>query len=1208
MTDERELEFNTYEKFCRKPMVCIGLGGMGSRVALTLRWKVFQKFGLNTESIADAEGFPFVKFLCVDTANIDQPMQMKHVLASSEFLKIGGNEEDLTDLLSTVSDRSGAKLFPHDDASVIDALESFDSFGPGAGRIRMFGRSCLLLNNNLETFQERVTHAFEHLRVPESDKFLPATGGNGDGIGANVLMIFSLAGGTGSGTFIDAAAAVNDLLHRNPALNKSFSLGNVTISAIIILPTCLQKNDPSDIITTEGNAYAALKELDHFISGNEYSITIPGTNRQIKISNKKQANILFRHIYLFEGVNDEEESRFGASSLDPRYEISDEVSDFVLAAFLSEHHDKFVERQIDWVVAQQIYKQKRERIKVPECTTRYSSFGISTAIVPVKDILNAFSNSLMDNILRTARYRLQTQRDGNQSDPQIEKGMFDFLKLLYSKQSDNTYDIPENHPSIQRFSADGVPKTDSKEWEKIKDQIEILKGDGKKAPKDDEVKKATDFLKKCINNCQNIDIVNSGTRLENEIHPSIYGHFANTFKAFLVTVLNNTTIPPTQLRDGFRQMDEELDKAINFLGVQKGQDLEASKNRVMGIGKQTLEYLKSINTGWNLHKENSSILRFFFNRRKVKYEEALKQCAEDASLFEGGLKSFFVAQKKYVSAEFKRIKAEVLYKILMEARELLQDTMKPIKAKAVNQTAQEKIVRAVLAKTKEKIREKRFEIDCAATTRLDLKPQKAPLDDQSEWLSRWKIWPSDAEFEKLFSRLLSQVQEDNDILEELSGEILIKMEEESEKIHQSHNLEKNRDNEFKIDDSVIIVTFNLLENSVKKVIKNFGIEDTLKKHDFHESRATHRFGDLLDFSIKTDNKIRTRLAARSKSFIQLNGTRMKAGMKNFPEVPKDVLPLIESNHPNKLTVMRIESGFSAKDIRAIHDWRRSYLKQIANGKLVHCYDDAANYMDFCVDSKVRGMDVRLFLDLLIILPILFKKENQFERSIDAFKGMYFSTRLIKIIIPKDTLLNEIVSDTAADHYYLRHLLVGNYLEKMKAVHSEDEDLEWTLSRTWIKEIFDGDEGKSKYFEHDIREDFGVIKEMLNRIEIENVPHDRTFWGNVLSDMLEDGFIKTQNGQLELYIDEFPKQLWNKTKDVTLLGSKDAWSSELSDNLWVKEKLATIAAIELKSKGKKSEAQRTFLNKYYDGQRDKLPEDLADAFVEYLAKEALNQGV
>jgi hypothetical protein len=238
------LESTLYQKARKlKRTVLIGLGGTGKKALLHAKKRFLETFG---------EEPPLVKYLLIDTtsANTDTlharaPGMEKPVpvrLRASEILHI---EARGASLLPQVHDEIREWFPPKADlkANILS----------GAGQIRALGRLALFAN---------ATTVYENLRdllALARDYKDERPGGERRHIyepytpHLTVALVGSLAGGTGSGIFLDVAFLLRQLMKDEDQLFGYFLLPDIYV------------NRPGTQ-NVEANAYAALKELDHFMS------------------------------------------------------------------------------------------------------------------------------------------------------------------------------------------------------------------------------------------------------------------------------------------------------------------------------------------------------------------------------------------------------------------------------------------------------------------------------------------------------------------------------------------------------------------------------------------------------------------------------------------------------------------------------------------------------------------------------------------------------------------------------------------------------------------------------------------------------------------------------------------------------------------------------------------------------------------------------
>ncbi len=121
----------------------------------------------------------------------------------------------------------------------------------GAGQVRMLSRLAFYSELKNAATRSRLARAFDAITRPSGSPDLPAFEGL-----VNVMFVGTLAGGTGSGMFLQAALYINHLLVNKgcqPDIRGLFLLPDVMVSA-----ANLQANQ---IESVRANGYAALREL-----------------------------------------------------------------------------------------------------------------------------------------------------------------------------------------------------------------------------------------------------------------------------------------------------------------------------------------------------------------------------------------------------------------------------------------------------------------------------------------------------------------------------------------------------------------------------------------------------------------------------------------------------------------------------------------------------------------------------------------------------------------------------------------------------------------------------------------------------------------------------------------------------------------------------------------------------------------------------------
>ncbi len=232
------------EKFKKiHPSLFIGLGGTGKHVLLSLRRKFFEKFGLKS-------GFPIMEFLWLDTdmqnVGIDGE-KLDYALEEVQFLP-----DEVIDLQIPDSTFKSYVSFKEEHPHIWEWLpHTLEAAGPpknGARQIRPLGRLGFFYKYNeitrkLDLLKNRISSRENVNKTQEM-------GIEVDSSETDIYIVFSIAGGTGSGIFLDTAFAIKE--HFTSGVN---SIG------YIVLPSVFWHDKSHRIFA---NSYAALKELEYY--------------------------------------------------------------------------------------------------------------------------------------------------------------------------------------------------------------------------------------------------------------------------------------------------------------------------------------------------------------------------------------------------------------------------------------------------------------------------------------------------------------------------------------------------------------------------------------------------------------------------------------------------------------------------------------------------------------------------------------------------------------------------------------------------------------------------------------------------------------------------------------------------------------------------------------------------------------------------------
>lgn len=242
-----------------KRTICIGLGGTGRDILMQIRRLIVDRYGKLSE-------LPVVSFVHIDTdKNASQTTGLKTgdtyhgeniLFKPAEIVTATMNKQEIDDLSKGLERRSEyERQSPYDHIGTWfpkQILKDVKSIENGAGAIRPVGR--LAFFHNYSKIHQAIDTA-DNATVGHAQKLL-----NKNIVvdpGTNIIIIGSLCGGTGSGTFIDMAYSLRE--------KYGYEIDSDITAYLIIAPE-LYGNTPS----VKANTYAALKELNYY--------TAQGTN------------------------------------------------------------------------------------------------------------------------------------------------------------------------------------------------------------------------------------------------------------------------------------------------------------------------------------------------------------------------------------------------------------------------------------------------------------------------------------------------------------------------------------------------------------------------------------------------------------------------------------------------------------------------------------------------------------------------------------------------------------------------------------------------------------------------------------------------------------------------------------------------------------------------------------------------------------------
>ena len=375
---DRPYEDRELEDVSLRPTLVIGLGGTGEQVVFKCKERLQAYF-------RDQQNF--FQFLVVDT---DQASANR--LAADEFVYVGGFDGDA--LVHELRNN-------HPDHPILDWWPKDYLIGQrvdhGAKQVRAIGRLALFYQVNklwdaLNTKMTTATSVEQQMR-PGAPPV------------AKVYVVCSLAGGSGSGMFLDTAYLARKAVQqagRSPY-----------VTGVLVFPRAFEsvlRGKGDEIERTRTNAYAALKELEFFSRPNEWRCRY---TRRLRI---KEENRPFDICYLLDSLNEE------AAQLQDNNRLTEMMAEQIFLEIATPMGANGAS-QFDNVASTHGELNGRP--------TAFSSFGVASLVHPVRNLVGYAARMAVAQLLA----RLSGPGDPEKVQDQVAK-YIEFQELCETDRDD----------------------------------------------------------------------------------------------------------------------------------------------------------------------------------------------------------------------------------------------------------------------------------------------------------------------------------------------------------------------------------------------------------------------------------------------------------------------------------------------------------------------------------------------------------------------------------------------------------------------------------------------------------------------------------------------------------------------------------------------------------------------------------------------------
>jgi hypothetical protein len=218
------------------PSLFIGLGGSGRDILREIKRRLRAIYGGSLPGV--------YQFIYIDTAPLTNRLGQESI-GQDEYVSLGEcNPAEVA---------AHGELYPHITAWLPDPDPGITSARFGAGQRRYIGRMALFMR--FPAVFEALSHKLADMKSIAAIEDLRLQGYQVNDTAPQVFVFGSLAGGTGSGVFLDIAYLIRELVPE-AFLNGVFCLSDV------FYPVLKNFNNRR---RAEANCYAALSELDYFV-------------------------------------------------------------------------------------------------------------------------------------------------------------------------------------------------------------------------------------------------------------------------------------------------------------------------------------------------------------------------------------------------------------------------------------------------------------------------------------------------------------------------------------------------------------------------------------------------------------------------------------------------------------------------------------------------------------------------------------------------------------------------------------------------------------------------------------------------------------------------------------------------------------------------------------------------------------------------------
>lgn len=272
----------------------------------------------------------------------------------------------------------------------------------------------------------------------------------------SIFLTGSVVGGTGNGMFIDAAALIHDIFRDVWPAPK--------IYGIIVLPSAFKRVVYNR--NARANAYAALKEIDYFMSGNSFRAIYPGGHETVVHDRLFEDGML----YVLDVEN------LSGNVLQGRDQVQELTGQFIYTFVASSVGGAIEERMVNDSSRTSVYVP--EKGDEPRRRASYNSFGISRVTYPapmLRDLgYKLVSLKIINQFRRPVNAKLLNDTYGDLNRGMVRALRLNCLLLFERMYPDHLLDWEGEFNSYKVKIKKALAKKDSRE---LVSALEVMERD-----------------------------------------------------------------------------------------------------------------------------------------------------------------------------------------------------------------------------------------------------------------------------------------------------------------------------------------------------------------------------------------------------------------------------------------------------------------------------------------------------------------------------------------------------------------------------------------------------------------------------------------------------------------------------------------------------------------------------------------------------------